>query len=260
MKQLIPLPHAAITFLELLDTPSTYSGQGGKFIRISAGGGALEFVDHVGAADPHAGYVLESAHTKAAHDALGIDADLVDGSHAAAFEAAGAVAGHVGGADPHTGYVLESAHTKAAHDALAIDADLLDGSHAAAFEAAGAVTTHAGLANPHPSALIQIASYAASQTLTDAECRGYLILVTAAATITLPVAIAGYIVTVYSTAAAAVSVDPDVTDRIILDGVAGGNGKKITSASGAGDFVTLVADSAAGWTVIGRSGTWTMEA
>lgn len=33
-------------------------------------------------------------HNKAAHDALGINADLVDGSHAAAFEAAGAASTH----------------------------------------------------------------------------------------------------------------------------------------------------------------------
>ncbi len=41
--------------------------------------------DHVAAGDPHTGYELESNHTKAAHDALNIDADTLDGVDGAAF-------------------------------------------------------------------------------------------------------------------------------------------------------------------------------
>jgi len=94
---------------------------------------------------------------------------------------------------------------------------------------------------------------------TTAQCRGQIIRMSATGTVVLPAVVIGASLTVFSLTAAAVMVDPDNSDRIILDGVAGGNGKKITSASGAGDHVTLFGDSADGWTVIGRSGTWTME-
>ena len=53
-------------------------------------------------------------HNKAAHDALGIDADTVDTKHAADL-------------------VLTADHTKAAHDALNIDADTVDTKHTADF-------------------------------------------------------------------------------------------------------------------------------
>ncbi len=54
-----------------------------------------------------------TGHDKAAHDALGIDADTVDGFH-----------GHDG--------------TKAAHDALNIDADTVDGKHWSSMKYGGA--------------------------------------------------------------------------------------------------------------------------
>jgi hypothetical protein len=38
------------TFVELTDTPGSYSGQGGKGVRVNAGGTALEFYDIVVAA------------------------------------------------------------------------------------------------------------------------------------------------------------------------------------------------------------------
>jgi hypothetical protein len=106
---------------------------------------------------------------------------------------------------------------------------------------------------------VTVLSVGTDTTLTAAQVEGALILVTATATITLPPVIIGATVTIYSTTAAAVMVDPNANDRIVLDGIAGGNGKKITSASAAGDFATLIGDSGDGWTVIGRSGTWTLE-
>jgi hypothetical protein len=107
--------------------------------------------------------------------------------------------------------------------------------------------------------LVEVLSIATDTLLTATQVLGQLLLVTATATITLPAVIVGAVITIYSTTAAAVMVDPNANDRIVLNGVAGGNGKKITSASGAGDFVTLIGESTDGWTVIGRSGTWTME-
>jgi len=62
---------------------------------------------------------------------------------------------------------------------------------------------------------------------------------------------------IYSSGANAVSVDANAADRIVLDGTALDDGDKITSASGAGDFIVLWADSAVGWRTLGRSGTWT---
>lgn len=111
----------------------------------------------------------------------------------------------------------------------------------------------------YASILVEIVSVAIDTLLTAAQVLGQLLLVTATATITLPAVVIGAYITIYSTTTAAVIVAPNADDRIVLDGVAGGNGKKITSASGAGDFVTLIGDSADGWTVIGRSGAWTME-
>jgi hypothetical protein len=99
----------------------------------------------------------------------------------------------------------------------------------------------------------------AAASVTDAECRGSLVLITGAATLTLPPVVVGASLTVFATTAAALSLKPNAADRIILDGVAGGDGKKITSASEAGNLVTLVGESTAGWTVVGRSGEWTME-
>lgn len=106
---------------------------------------------------------------------------------------------------------------------------------------------------------IPVLSVAIDTVLTPAQTRGQFILVTATATITLPPVTVGALLTLYSTTAAAVMVDPNASDRIVLDGAPGGDGKKVTSASAAGDFLTLIGDSANGWTVIGRSGTWTME-
>jgi hypothetical protein len=73
----------------------------------------------------------------------------------------------------------------------------------------------------------------------------------------LPPVVIGSVVTVYSTVAALIHVDPDAADLIILNGVALHDGDKISSASGVGDFATMVGALVSGWTVVGRSGTWT---
>ena len=108
--------------------------------------------------------------------------------------------------------------------------------------------------------LVDAISVGSNTTLTDAQVRGQVVYVTATATITPPAVSScgvGSTVTVYSTTAAAVHVDPDDDDRIILDGTALDDGDKITSASGAGDMITLHAESTDGWATLGRSGTWT---
>lgn len=94
---------------------------------------------------------------------------------------------------------------------------------------------------------ILTASYAANQTLTAKECRGGVIYVTAAATITLPAVADGMHVTVITIGNVAVSVDPNAADLIYLDGVALDDGDKITNTSAAGDIAVLTYFSAVGW-------------
>ena len=103
---------------------------------------------------------------------------------------------------------------------------------------------------------LKVVNKAANATLTAAEINS-MVFVTATATITLPAVTIGTSVCVYSTTAAAVHVDVNASDRTRLDGTALADGDKVTSASAAGDFICMVGDSAAGWTTLGRSGTWT---
>lgn len=81
-------------------------------------------------------------HDKAAHDALGIDADTLDGHDSAYFAVAGAVDAQTLDTLDSTDFVLVADHTKAAHDALNIDADTVDGSHAADFAVAAKGVTN----------------------------------------------------------------------------------------------------------------------
>jgi hypothetical protein len=92
------------------------------------------------------------------------------------------------------------------------------------------------------------------------EAYGYMVWMSGNKTLTLPAVSAGMSVCVYSTDATAKMIDPNANDGI-RNGTASRNadGHKITSAGAAGDFACLVADSADGWTVLGKSGTWTDE-
>jgi hypothetical protein len=94
---------------------------------------------------------------------------------------------------------------------------------------------------------IDVASYAADQTLTDTECFGYVIYVTAAATITLPAVAEGMHVTIITIGDVEVSIDPYASDKIWLDGVALDDGDKITNDSSGGDLAVLIYYSADGW-------------
>jgi hypothetical protein len=143
-------------------------------------------------------------------------------------------------------------------DTADINAGTFDGVVGGTTPAAGSFTTL--IASDIISGKTGIISKAAAYTLgTDDsnEAYGYTLLVTSTATITLPAVVQGMSVLVYSTTAAAVSVDPNPSDRIILNGTALTGGNKVTSASGAGDFIYLFADSGDGWTTLGRSGLWT---
>ena len=107
---------------------------------------------------------------------------------------------------------------------------------------------------------LDVITASANTTLTADQCRGSLVLVSTTCTITLP-AVSGVIegghLTIYSTGTNLIKLDLDSVDRFILDGTALVDDHMLDSESGAGDYVTVVKDSAAGWTVIGRSGAWT---
>ena len=94
---------------------------------------------------------------------------------------------------------------------------------------------------------INTASYGSAQTLTTTECKGYVIYVTGAATITLPAIASGMSVTIITIGNIAVSVDPNASDLIYLDGVALDDGDKITNGSVSGDIAVLTYYSADGW-------------
>lgn len=92
-------------------------------------------------------------------------------------------------------------------------------------------------------------------TISTAEGYGYIHWATGAGTWTLPSAAAGMNLCVYSTTAAAVSVDAATGDQI--KPTTNSTGDKITNDSTAGSFVCLVAADATDWHVLGMRGTWT---
>jgi len=95
--------------------------------------------------------------------------------------------------------------------------------------------------------------------LTAAQCLGSVCFVSGAYTVTLPAVSTvneGGHVTIYSTGANLVKLDLDSSDRFVLDGTALADDHMLDSEGAAGDYVTVVKDSDAGWTVVGRSGAW----
>lgn len=104
--------------------------------------------------------------------------------------------------------------------------------------------------------LVKVTSKGAGATLTAAEMSGGVVLVTAAVTIELPAVTVGQSVLIYGTGANIVTVHPNASDRIILDGVDKTDHVSIACTAAAGSFIGLFGDSAAGWTTLGKAGTW----
>lgn len=100
-----------------------------------------------------------------------------------------------------------------------------------------------------------IVTSAGNVTLTADQQKGCIVEITAAGTVSLLAGTVGDTVTVYATGAFAVSVDPNGTQVITLNGVDLAGGNKITSTSTAGDSVTLYFNGTK-WRVIGGSA-WT---
>jgi hypothetical protein len=94
------------------------------------------------------------------------------------------------------------------------------------------------------------------------EAYGYMVFLTGDGTVlTLPEAVAGMSVCVYSADSYDKVIDPNAADGI-RNGTTtrNANGHSITSgATDQGSFACLIADSGDGWTVLGKAGTWTDE-
>jgi hypothetical protein len=93
-------------------------------------------------------------------------------------------------------------------------------------------------------------------SLSAAQCYGSVNNTNGAETITLPAAVVGMNVLIYSNDATVKNVDPNGTDTIILTTAALTAGYQIKSPGAAGDFIALVCMTANQWTCMGRSGTW----
>jgi len=94
---------------------------------------------------------------------------------------------------------------------------------------------------------ISTGTYASDQTLVVGECFGYIIYITGAAVLTLPKIADGMSVTIITIGAVGVSIDPDATDKIWLDGTILDNGDKITNLTTSGDKAVLTYYSQDGW-------------
>jgi len=86
---------------------------------------------------------------------------------------------------------------------------------------------------------------------------GTMIYMTTAGAITLPAYTAGMNLCVFSTGAYVVRIDPNGTDKFVLNGTALTAGFDIYSSGTAGDYICMHANTTSTWTTLGRSGTWT---
>ena len=105
-----------------------------------------------------------------------------------------------------------------------------------------------------------------SDTALDTNDAGKLILcATDNVTITLPATAAGLTYTIVNTAAdgaALLTVDTNISDRIIGPNTTGSDGKNLANTKLThvqGDYIKLMGDSAEGWRVMELAGTWAAE-
>ena len=87
---------------------------------------------------------------------------------------------------------------------------------------------------------------------------GTIYQVSIVCTINLPhPVVVGDTMVIYDVAGKVITVTPNALDRIILNGVAKSDGVSMVSDGIVGTFITLFADSSAGWTTLGGYGIWT---
>ena len=138
--------------------------------------------------------------------------------------------------------------TLKANDSIAADATVTVDSVQWDFGAVNLLTTgalHGG---------IQILSNTTS--LTAAMCYGSFDDTSGTETITLPTAVVGMNIMIYSHDAAVKNIDPYSSEVIELNGTALTGGYQIKSPGAAGNFVTLICRTTGVWTTLGMSGTW----
>lgn len=123
--------------------------------------------------------------------------------------------------------------------------------------------TFAGLlVNGNIASLVKIEAIDSDAVLVDADCKGTLILIGSAHTPVLPEVTSaniGMSLIAYSTGGNIIGVRPHSDNAIVLDGVAGGSGKRIFSDGTVGDYASMIADQVGQFTIIGHAGTWTLE-
>ena len=93
-------------------------------------------------------------------------------------------------------------------------------------------------------------------SLSAAQCYGSINDTNGTETITLPAAVVGMNVLIYSNDATVKTVDPNSSEVIELNGVALTGGYAIKSPGAAGNFVALWCRTAGVWTTMGMSGVW----
>jgi hypothetical protein len=107
---------------------------------------------------------------------------------------------------------------------------------------------------------INVVADADSHTVTAPESYGTFFLAGGVGTWDLPeVTAAGQNLCIFSTTAAAITISPHANDGIMNGAARNANGHNIVSTAAIGAYVCLIADSGDGWTVLGKSGTWTDE-
>jgi len=120
---------------------------------------------------------------------------------------------------------------------------------------AGTVTSDGAItANGTLHGLIEI--IADDNSLSAAQCKGSLNKLNGAETTTLPAAVAGMNVLLYSDDATVKTIDPNGNDHIWLNGVDLTAGVSINSPGAVGDYIVLVAFADNNWYSVGQSGVW----
>ena len=130
------------------------------------------------------------------------------------------------------------------------DISLTSNSGAGTIQVNGDITASGTL-----SAGINTLSVSGNTTLTAAQCLGTTVYCDGAATITLPAIAAGMSVEILTIGAAAISVDPNVSDKLWLEGTALDDGDKASNLTVSGDVAVFKYFSADGWYVASNS--WT---
>jgi hypothetical protein len=102
----------------------------------------------------------------------------------------------------------------------------------------------------------RIITVATSETLKESDMYNTLVLLTGAATVTLPAVKPGMDAIFINASGDDMNIDPNAADKIRLDGAQLDDGDKIANTT-IGHWVNLITESADGFVAIGPTGSWT---